>query len=427
MPTPREKTPAVNAPVLFRLRELQATASQTVVPSAVAADPLTATQQRIDSPLVASAAAAGAVTNTASAAVAAPAAVVAATPVSPTVAPLSEATATQGTADGSAPVLTFFQRWRIELKNSVILLVAILLLWGAWLIGNQDTQPSPAGVATDGAVMVEADTLATAPMDGPGFYTVDDDHDHVAAVTPTASDDVVAPALPSPTADSIATAPPAPSLDPESLAETEIDSATETEVAGIVEPTLPPPTAENITQEPQVAAVVEPSGDLAVAASPAATSAPALAAPPISANPLASGANPPAGGANQPRMNHFVGNGQEVYYGDADYATLPQAADVATGSVGAVQSNPAAANTEFLSSPTPGMPTFDPQQAVTQAAALPPGHQYSATPHGIVNWARYFPNQDDGSVRAAAAALPGAVPNTQAAPGGNTGVAPIYR
>ncbi len=424
MPTPQEKTSAINAPVLFRLRELQASVPQPAVATAVGEN-RAATD--VPNPLATSHAIDAFAGTRGDFPITAAAAPVTSGPCAsdPCASGLPPVAATENASTAAAALPTvqpdeesFFERWRVELKNSVILVVAVALLWGAWLLGHQaqkraDANAGPAAVAdasidrweVSGAVAPQAaaDQLASA--------AVTDDADASQADTNAFASDPV---------DSEADVTNLAATDFDG-SESQVTAATlvepEAQAAQIVEPTPALPSAENITQEPQVAAVVEPAGDAptdAIAAS-------SLQAPPI--------------GVADPQTGPFVGGqdtggqsmgGQESYYGEADFATLPQSpAEAATTPTSPADVTVA---TQFVPTSTPGSPNFNPQQAVTPAAAaLSPGHQYSSTPNGVINWALYFPSQEDGAVRAAATNLPGAAPVGQAPSGDNSGVAPIYR
>jgi len=165
MPTPRENTSTVNAPVLFRLPHLQRAAA-TATAASVCGNSGNFGDLKTSQPANAAASPTCGTTDV----------------EKPPGTANSETTATVAQPERlpAASDESFMTRWGLGFKRSVILLAAVALLWGAWAIGQKS-----ATVANDGNL---ADISETEPGSDSAAVTT-----AIAATNATSADPEVAP------------------------------------------------------------------------------------------------------------------------------------------------------------------------------------------------------------------------------------------
>lgn len=395
MPTPRENTPIVNAPVLFRLPHLhRATANtdgavvvgehddrgglatSTAAIPAIAANP------------------AGSTTGVDSESDTAESMASAAQPKSAAVSGQPEPIATA--ADES-----FMNRWGFEIKRSVILLAAIALLWGAWAMGQKS---------------------ATAPHDSNLAGMPEDDE---------ANDETVD------TAVVVVTAAPKPS----------VDLSDEPRVAQIVEPKRRSSGGSSSGFEP----VTEPQ--------PAIDGSDALIAGATPSTAVNTNADTNSDFSQLSLDAPETLSGGEFYgdydLGEPAQASSqkPPVTTAAADSDELALNQPAPGPTlptatNFVPSATPEMPGFDPNNVGNDGNAAPQNRPVlSSMPNGIIDWSRYLPGAgghgagEPGAIRAVSATttIGGAAAESKSADtqaiyldendpnSPDVGVAPFYR
>lgn len=358
MPTPRENTSIVKAPVLFRLPHLQhaAAAKATVAgaassrgeqgempsgkPGHVAIDAVDG-GQRFDQPAKTSGPAYTPVKP--------------AEPVADAVTPAKPAAAqTQPVANAADE--SFMSRWGFEIKRSVILLAAIALLWGAWAIGQKSaTVPNESNLVevNDGEAS-DAESIS------------------IAAAEPTLPEVVELPEAP--------------------------------RVAHIVEPKRSSSSQSSTDFEPVTEPASTPSRTFPVTGSPAVNSV----------NSIASDFSSLSLDALEPPSNgEFYG---DFDLGDPAPSTAPQppATTAATASTQSASKPPTTGTaidgamptaTNFVPSATPEMPGFDPNKLGNAENTTAEGRPVlSSTPNAITDWSRYLPGASvTGPIRSVSA------------------------
>lgn len=391
MPTPRENTSIVKAPVLFRLPHLQrAAAAKATIAGAGGYSGDLATSQVASGPAISSKTAGGTAF------------------IDPSLAPPASVTpqkSTSATVHPEPPAAvaeeSFFSRWGLEIKRSVILLAAIALLWGAWAMGQKSaTVPNESN-------LVEVEK--TEP---------DSNSESVAAAVQSAS-------------------------------EPSVEIAAEPRIAHIVEPRLSPPAGSSSgfspVSEPPPSFNDSDDSDSAATPSPTALS-PATPSPTAKADFESD--------FSQLSPDSLVPPGNSEFYGDYDLVEPTQSSarkppmTTAAATSNQTVENPAGETalppaTNFVQSLSPEMPGFDPNNIGNVGSATAGDRPVlSSTPNGILDWSRYLPGAGSaGPIRAVSATekIGGAAGETQSAesqaiyldknePGvPNVGVAPFYR
>ena len=172
MPTPRENTSIVKAPVLFRLPHLQRTAAaKATLAGGFGYDrDGAATGQPNAGPTIATAPRD-------------------ATFVEPSLASKANTEATKQTKSAVTPAQpiewqaataeSFMRRWGLEIKRSVILLAAIALLWGAWAMGQKSvTAPNESNLAEIENAQTATDSASIAAAQTTNDHASDETTDH---------------------------------------------------------------------------------------------------------------------------------------------------------------------------------------------------------------------------------------------------------
>ena len=245
-------------------------------------------------------------------------------------------------------------RQSVGLKRSVILVLILVLIWGAWLLGRQSGSRPPRDIVADQPSQpASLENVATTPVAG---TEVETDQRPKLSATPLATIRSVAPS------------------DPLSISE---------------------PADEAFYGAEDFESTTELNGPVG---SPVLTTATPVGSSGESSATVAGTARPDGFGPGP--TTAFSGAGESAAAG----ADLAAGADGQTaGWYQDVAPTDAAANGGFLRSETPNSLAIDPIHAVQSVSksSVPAAPVLSPTPNGIIDWSRYFPQ--NGSVRAASA------------------------
>lgn len=391
MPTPRENTSVVKAPVLFRLPHLQRAAEATAVAASTRGDSGHQGSHSISSETTATPAIA---TNRGRGTTFIDRS-------SETVEPTESSATTKSTTVPAKPESaasttdeSFMSRWGFEIKRSVILLAAMALLWGAWAMGQKSaTSPIESNLAGIGEPQSASDSASVAAIkDTSGPLAETSDIPQVAQI--------VEPKLSSSSGSSSGFDPvtePEPSYyGGEDLGDHAVSSVAKNDV-------------ESDFSRLPFDALESPSNDEFY-------------------NDFGLG-EPGQSSAQKPPLTNDVTVSNQLAL---NQPTLSSATETSLPSA-----------TNFVASATPEMPGFDPNNVGKIAESAPVDRPVlSSTPNGIIDWSRYLPGAGgSGAIRAVSATqamgeTPGNTESldTQAiyldkndAQAPNVGVAPFYR
>lgn len=304
----------------------------------------------------------------------------------------------------AARVDSFMERWAMEIKRSVILLAAIAILWGTWTISQK-----PAVVPDDSNLAKTSEDKSSGKQSAheglvnataERLQKLSSQTQVASIVEPTSKGEKGA------TAGFVPVTEPQSSFDQPNLQKPEEISGKETkgDIAADFSPTwiesLEPPANDSFYSDFE-----SDNSELSVAQKPS------LASP---STELPSGqSTEPSGGPNQPTTSSN---------GDSS----------------------ATSATNFVPSATPEMPGFDPNNSQSAEGVLPINRPvFSATPNGVSDWSRYLPGNSGNasSVRAVSATQAVGAKDQQSSPNGkqaiyldendddtaDVGVAPFYR